>query len=71
MSEQQARAYITRVVKIFNAEQLEPRDKALILALLAQAGACRPGQGRGFTGFEEATRAMEGLASRLSERDQR
>ena len=27
------------MVEIFNAEQLEPRDKALILALLAQAEA--------------------------------
>jgi hypothetical protein len=39
MSEQHAKAHINRVVKIFNEEQLEPRDRAIILASLAQAEA--------------------------------
>jgi len=42
MSEQHATSYISRVVKILNEEELEPRDKAIILASLAQCHPNRP-----------------------------
>lgn len=39
MSEQHATSYINQVVRILDEEQLDPGEKALILASLAQAEA--------------------------------
>jgi len=39
MSAERADSYVNRVVKILNEETLEPRDKALIMAGLAQVEA--------------------------------